>query len=730
MGADETNGTLKVAAVTTTPSETTIISNNPPTPSSAPQAVLSSSIASCEPLPNTTVSADVWQRVCGEMAPYGIKLNVEKPLSTARLSSFLRHMARNARRSDDSRLAAGAPAIRARILALLKGEEKPGGGALPTCTVPPITTPSSITPTTTTSIEETEDNTVAAAISNTHKSTGPNQPDNGNTTMTATTTPPVAGDVAARDTVTPPIELGESMDLEGMQMPIESSSDVRGSGGRTAADSVVSGIASSENSNDAMGGVFALRIDDTPAAAASDATDAGRSPPTGQQYHHTSPLNIANQFQPGTDPPIDVSALTLNALLCILERTADLSTLNLSPFIIYLCSGPLRKGSLTEHLQGQLNVLCVDPLVHPGADLTDSRTRRELRRLAAHRQCVGVFATPLCRTFSVALFAGGDGPQPSRDSARPGGIRSQHPTTMGLLPTQILHDNAIVDACLEVVKAAISHGAFGWFENPPGRGTNSQFPIPGRDAHIPLWGYQPMVEWMLAALAVSVIFDQCRVGMEEQKKTQFVITPNIADRVRKVFSLLQCCHLHAARLLGRRADDSFLTGDSENFKTELNALIAGVCVEFAERYFITSSVTPSTPATSGAGPRRYVAEDSPSLSNDTSQETVPRPSAAQMDWTPDFSTRESRSPDTMPETVRPEWTNTHGGPRRASRRHSVMAIAPAQLCVACPSGNVEMQTSEQNRSCSDETPANAEGGVEMQASKQNRSRSDETPANA
>lgn len=131
-----------------------------------------------------------------------------------------------------------------------------------------------------------------------------------------------------------------------------------------------------------------------------------------------------------------------------------------------------------------------------------------------------------------------------------------------------------------------------------------------------------MVEWMQAASAVSVIFDQCRVGMEEQKKTQFVITPNIADRVGEVFSPLQCCHLHAARLLGRRADDSFLTGDSENFKTELNALVAGVCVEFTERYFITSSVTPSTPATSGEGPRRYVAEDSSSLSNDT-----PHPSA-------------------------------------------------------------------------------------------------------
>ena len=106
----------------------------------------------------------------------------------------------------------------------------------------------------------------------------------------------------------------------------------------------------------------------------------------------------------------------------------------------------------------------------------------------------------------------------------------------------------------------------------------------GRESHAPLWAYPPMAEWIIAAAAVSIIFDQCRVGMAEQKKTQFVVTPNIGTAVRAAFGHLQCNHTHAVRLLGRKADDSFVTSKAENFKPELNKIMAMIVVDFSVGY--------------------------------------------------------------------------------------------------------------------------------------------------
>ena len=564
-----------------------------PTTSVAPQAALTRSSAPLASAFNT-FCAPLWRRVCDEATSHGLCLDASVIPEASLVSSLLQHFSRVTPRDGagmsslseiNTSLAAisSCPGI---VDAANGGEQdlppnkwgkKPEGAGMPmVCTAAPTTATTSLPPPGTLLIEKpiTRDVVSSSAIDEDLNSNSMND----GTKMTAATSPPATGAVVARDTVPPVSTLNELRNLVDDEVtPFEG-------GGRVAGQGVDHILSSSLDSSEVLTGGAAPRAITPPVVAASGTAAVGRGLRVEQQPYHSVASNTASQFQSTSDPPIDVATLSLEALLCILERTEDLGTLNFTYFIIYLCSGPLREGSISVYLAGIVAVLCVDPLVHKGADLADSRTRRQLTRLAAHTRCVGVIATPLCRSFSVASFAGGDGPEPSRDQGRPGGIRSQHLHTKGLLPTQIIHDNAIVDACIDIISAACSHGAFGWIENPPGRGAYSEFPMQGRESHAPLWAYPPMAEWIIAAAAVSIIFDQCRVGMAEQKKTQFVVTPNIGTAVRAAFEHLQCNHTHAVRLLGRKADDSFVTSKAENFKPELNKIIAMIVVDFSVGY--------------------------------------------------------------------------------------------------------------------------------------------------
>ena len=280
--------------------------------------------------------------------------------------------------------------------------------------------------------------------------------------------------------------------------------------------------------------------------------------------------------------------LPTHALIDLVKRTSDLATLELEHFIIYLCSGAveMRDGSLTTQcLRHDVRVVAVDPLVHPTLSLIASDIVAALARLAAHESCAGVLATPLCRTFSPATHAGGDGPDPYRDLLRPDGI----PSTSGNLPTRVLHDNYIAESCLSIGDCSCNHGGFVWIENPPGRHLGSEFPIEGREMHAPIWLLSAMRAWIAKTRAGSIIFDRCCIDTTAQKKTQFVVTPNIEPLVRASFGQLLCSTAHPAHahdpLLGRLADSTFRSAKAESFGPALNARIASVVRTFIDTVY-------------------------------------------------------------------------------------------------------------------------------------------------
>jgi hypothetical protein len=297
-------------------------------------------------------------------------------------------------------------------------------------------------------------------------------------------------------------------------------------------------------------------------------------------------LNMAPPQQTLRDVP-------LMALLNIIERS-EVSSLDLRPFAIYLCSGKPHEESVAQQLLPHgIDTVCVDNYDSQYSDpvektelLASVRVTGALCALAAHPRCLGVICTPPCRTFSAATLAGGDGPEPYRDILRRYGI----PRVWNLLPTRVVSDNAVVHSCIAISLAAHSHGGFFLFENPAGHGEGSERPIPGREAHCSLWDFPPIVTFTQETGASLVTFDQCALGRKAKKSTTLLASNNVAPSVERLFGHLQCpsWHNHAdTTLLGRLADGSFRTTPAEAFLPEMNSLIVEVVLELAHKCHAT-----------------------------------------------------------------------------------------------------------------------------------------------
>eukprot|EP00965_Chrysotila_dentata_P150341 4965862-Pleurochrysis_carterae.AAC.1 len=67
--------------------------------------------------------------------------------------------------------------------------------------------------------------------------------------------------------------------------------------------------------------------------------------------------------------------------------------------------------------------------------------------------CLAVFASPPCSTWSAARFEPGT-PQVLRTAAHPMGV----PQSDGRLPAAVVRANAVVDTCVQAARAVMAHG--------------------------------------------------------------------------------------------------------------------------------------------------------------------------------------------------------------------------------------------------------------------------------
>ena len=91
-----------------------------------------------------------------------------------------------------------------------------------------------------------------------------------------------------------------------------------------------------------------------------------------------------------------VSTVAWPALLDIIEGTQDLTTIFNRPFVLYLCEGSDRPGSLREHLEPHgIDVVTLDINESAGSTLDErwgllsSRVYRAIIRLAHLACCIG-----------------------------------------------------------------------------------------------------------------------------------------------------------------------------------------------------------------------------------------------------------------------------------------------------------------------------------------------------
>ena len=97
---------------------------------------------------------------------------------------------------------------------------------------------------------------------------------------------------------------------------------------------------------------------------------------------------------------------------------------------------------------------------------------------------------------------------------------------------------------VRVLNAAVAHGACALVECPAWRGEGSPVAIIGREKHVCMLSFEPLEAFASATGAHPVLFDQCRTGLEAQKATLLLCTPNVLSLARKFFGDLRCDHSH------------------------------------------------------------------------------------------------------------------------------------------------------------------------------------------
>ena len=255
---------------------------------------------------------------------------------------------------------------------------------------------------------------------------------------------------------------------------------------------------------------------------------------------------------------------------------ASVTRLPAGPFVLYLCSGPLRAGDLTESVRGLSNasVITVDTTIGGYShDLTDPKVVQELIELGKAEHCVGVIFTPPCGTWSAARFAGGANAAPVvRDRWQPEGIKGED----GKVATSVQRANLIVQGGLRVIEAAHDHGAPWIIENPVSRAEGSAFAIKGRENHSCLFDYPPMQTAMEKLGGLSVVFDQGAIGAPTQKTTQLMCSPAIHAAVMMRFGpLISSSKPDDPSLLGDMDEDgTFNSAVASTFPVRMNVLLA------------------------------------------------------------------------------------------------------------------------------------------------------------
>lgn len=308
---------------------------------------------------------------------------------------------------------------------------------------------------------------------------------------------------------------------------------------------------------------------------------------------------------------IGVSDGPFFSLLTLLDSIPNVEELLFRPFVIYLCSGGTRPGSLSSFLEPHgIDVLCIDNAnmgytssVDDVQCLVSTRVADALVRLTFHSSCVGVIATPPCRTFSVATHSDATGPAPYRNIFMREGIRVN-----GLLPTKVGADNEVARNCVRICRAAMDRGLFFIWENPVPRGYYSPWAIEGRELHCSIWEYPPVRDFLLSFDAHMVAFDQCMTGHPSgaEKTTGLVGSPNVHASLVTHFSPLQCrfavpAHDHSnTALVGRDPQsNSFRTSGAETFSPEMNRLLSECVLEFYFRQWPPDGVPSAPPASPG-----------------------------------------------------------------------------------------------------------------------------------
>ena len=282
-----------------------------------------------------------------------------------------------------------------------------------------------------------------------------------------------------------------------------------------------------------------------------------------------------------------LSELPLLTLLQIVESTTDISSLCTHPFLIYLCGGRDRPGSVRSFLWPEVDVLNVDSVNNIGDSLEDTeclvstRVVACLLRLTTHPQCVGVLASPPCRTFSAATHSGSTGPMPYRDLFRRFGIGRG---AQSQLPTKVVVDNLVAINCIRIMSSSLLHGGMALLEHPVARRAGSTDAITGREAHCSLFDFPPMIEFMVAHNIQLVKFDQCMLQQVAQKRTAWACSPGILGPIQAAFGHLQCNHHHLTDgLLGFKDDGSFKTTHTEVYTGETCQLVAECVREYLHR---------------------------------------------------------------------------------------------------------------------------------------------------
>jgi len=177
-------------------------------------------------------------------------------------------------------------------------------------------------------------------------------------------------------------------------------------------------------------------------------------------------------------------------------------------FCLYLCSGPRRPADLAEQLNllGALSVVLIDPTIGKGEhDLRRPEVVDELVQLASRPECVAVFASPPCNSFSALQFNRvPGGAKLCRDKSNPRGY---------LLPNGDINPiaklgNDLMEACLNIIRAGNCHGAHYWIENPVAR-ASGRYAIAGREMHASMWDHPSMIAFLHEQGGSTIDIDQC-----------------------------------------------------------------------------------------------------------------------------------------------------------------------------------------------------------------------------